>query len=77
MEPKEPQDLPNGEFHHFQLVNGTGEVPLSISLLVHYNRTTGQFTPADTPISAEDVIEFHDALKSFDGNFINAISHQK
>ena len=72
MEPIQP---PEGEFHHFQLVNSEGEVPLSISVLVHFNqKATRGLQQADAPISSDDVIAFHDALQQFDGNFIKAFS---
>jgi len=78
-EHKEPQDQPNGEFHHFQLVNSNGDVPLSISVLVHYtgNKLGSQSQAPDSPIGTEEILEFHEALKAFDGNFINAFSKQK
>ncbi|HSI20150.1 MAG TPA: hypothetical protein VLA04_00350 [Verrucomicrobiae bacterium] len=69
----EPLQQPEGEFHHFQLVNQNGEVPLSISLLVHVNRAAAFGSPADLPpLSTDDVIALHDALRKFDGNFIKA-----
>ena len=63
---------PQGEFHHFQLVNQNGDIPLSISVLVHYNRKENQ--ELQEPITANDIIEFHQALQSFDGNFVKAFA---
>jgi hypothetical protein len=66
----------HGEFHHFQLVNQEGEVPFSISVLVHYNAGK-ESTALDTSrpaISAEEIIEFHDALADFDGDFVKAFA---
>lgn len=65
---------PQGEFHHFQLVNSDGEVPLSISVLVHFNRKNSQPENTGTPISANDIISFHDALQDFDGDYIKAFN---
>ena len=69
------QPLPQGEFHHFQLVGSDGEIPFSISLLVHFNpkRSDMLLEPGD-PITTNDIIEFHEGLKSFDGDFIKAFS---
>ena len=64
-----------GEFHHFQLVDPEGRIPVSISVLVHYNQSEN--TPSGTwqnPIEEDDVIDFHFALKQFDGNYISALS---
>lgn len=59
-----------GEFHHFQLVNSEGEVPLSISVLVHINpKSLGSASSSEEPISADDVLAFHEELKAFDGDF--------
>lgn len=69
----EPQLPAEGEFHHFQLVNSEGEVPLSISLLIHVNPRLTKGVAAD-PISADDVLAFHQALQKFDGDFITAFS---
>lgn len=67
----------DGEFHHFQLVNADGEIPLSISILVHVNQKAleKQRVPA-TPITANEVLEFHEALSAFNGDFISAFSTQ-
>jgi len=66
---------PTGEFHHFQLVSANGDIPFSISVLVHYNQK-GVLPSVDStdPIPAEEVIQLHEALKNFDGDFINAFS---
>jgi hypothetical protein len=73
MEPMLPTE---GEFHHFQLVNADGEVPLSISVLVHINpKMIQSFTQTETaPISTDEVLQLHDALQEFDGDFIKAFS---
>lgn len=63
---------PEGEFHHFQLVSQDGEVPLSITLLLHVNRAASGPHQELTPISADDIVAFHDAFRQFDGNFIKA-----
>jgi hypothetical protein len=69
----EPLQQPDGEFHHFQLIGPDGQVPLSISVLLHVNRLAHPGSLAElTPIAAEDVIALHDALRQFDGNFIKA-----
>lgn len=65
---------PQGEFHHFQLVSSNGEIPLSISVLVHYNQPQSLYRPSLEPINADDVIQFHEDLQSFDGDFITAFS---
>jgi len=66
--------MPQGEFHHFQLVNSDGEVPVSISVLVHFNTSAQrQELPEEgTPIGANDIISLHDALEKFDGDYIKA-----
>ncbi|MCC2631674.1 MAG: hypothetical protein K0S20_373 [Patescibacteria group bacterium] len=66
------ETMPQGEFHHFQLVNSEGEVPLSISVLVHYNRKNGFEFVDKTPITANDIIDFHEAFKNFDGDYSKA-----
>lgn len=73
MEPLLPAE---GEFHHFQLVNSEGEVPLSISLLVHINpKMARALAQTDTsPISTDEVLQLHEALEQFDGDFIQAFS---
>jgi hypothetical protein len=64
---------PEGEFHHFQLIGPDGQVPLSISLLLHVNRAAFSGSSQEqTPIGVNDVLALHDALRSFDGNFIKA-----
>lgn len=63
---------PEGEFHHFQLVNQEGEIPFSISVLVHYNQKSQQQASHAAPISADEVIEFHETIQQFDGDFIKA-----
>jgi hypothetical protein len=72
----EEQNAPEGEFHHFQLVDPTdGTVPMSISVLVHYNnqRSSREQTSAE-PITLDEVVTFHDALQGFDGNYSAAFS---
>lgn len=73
-----PEDelTPQGEFHHFQLVNAEGEIPVSISVLVHYNQKAARQKNQLDPINADDIIDFHDALQEFDGDFIKAFSHK-
>ncbi len=71
MEEKIPQD---GEFHHFQLVDQDGNIPFSISVLVHYNQKSARHEANLEPISSNDIIEFHDALRGFDGDYIAALS---
>ncbi len=67
------QPVPQGEFHHFQLVNSDGEIPFSISVLVHFGSKKLEMLPEEgDPISANDIIELHEALKTFDGDFIKA-----
>lgn len=69
MEPLQPE----GEFHHFQLISPDGQVPLSISVLLHVNRVAAPGSPSDAaPIDSNDVIALHEALRQFDGNFIKA-----
>lgn len=69
----EPLQQPEGEYHHFQLVSQDGEVPLSITLLLHVHKPAADGAQSDlTPINADDVIALHDALRQFDGNFIKA-----
>jgi hypothetical protein len=70
----EDQSIQPGEFHHFQLVDSTdGTVPMSISVLVHYNQKSPR-NDASEPITPDDVVAFHDALQGFDGNYIAAFS---
>ena len=66
----------NGEFHHFQLVNQDGEVPFSVSVLVHYNagKESLAMDSSRPPISAEEIIAFHNALNEFDGDFVKAFA---
>ena len=73
MKPIEP---PEGEFHHFQLVNAQGEVPVSVSILIHINPKALGNSPivSQEPIGATDIIELHDALQGFNGDFISAFS---
>jgi len=72
----EEQNVPEGEFHHFQLVDPTdGTVPMSISVLVHYNNQRSSREPAHAePITIDEVVSFHDALQGFDGNYTAALS---
>lgn len=63
---------PQGEFHHFQLVNQEGEIPLSISVLVHFNQKYQKNSQPQTPITSEDIIAFHEGLQEFDGDFATA-----
>lgn len=73
--PESPNDEPNvdGEFHHFQLVNQDGAIPMSISVLIHVNpKALGKPSVPATPISANDVIALHEALENFNGDFISA-----
>ena len=77
MEPLEslPEEIgaPDGEFHHFQLVNADGEIPMSISVLIHVNpKAFTKPSVQQSPITSNDVIAFHDALASFNGDFISA-----
>jgi len=65
---------PQGEFHHFQLVNSQGEVPVSISVLVHYNQQPARPDQSLPPLETDDVIQFHEDLQQFDGDFIKAFS---
>lgn len=65
------EPTPRGEFHHFQLVNSDGEVPFSISVLVHMNRASAEEADA-TPISTNEIINFHEGLKNFDGDYAKA-----
>lgn len=65
------EPTPQGELHHFQLVNADGNVPFSITVLVHYNRPN--FIDAElSPISANDIIDLHEALQTFDGDYKKA-----
>ena len=72
--------IPPGEFHHFQLVNQFGDVPFSISILVHLNQSSPK-TDFDQnilekgPISSDEVIQLHEELKNFDGDYIRAFSN--
>jgi hypothetical protein len=63
-----------GEFHHFQLVDSEGRIPVSVSILVHYNykRDKDEVTDEPQAISEDEIIDFHYALKGFDGNFVHA-----
>ena len=65
----------DGEFHHFQLVNQDGEIPMSISVLIHVNpKALGKQPVSANPISTSDVLALHDALKGFNGDFITAFT---
>lgn len=63
------ENNPKGEFHHFQLVNQQGDIPMSISILIHYNRPELLEDLETAPISTNDIIEFHEAFQKFDGNY--------
>ena len=67
---------PQGEFHHFQLVNQDGEVPVSISVLVHYNQKFSKDDQSSDPITTDDIIEFHEALQGFDGDYMKAFKRK-
>lgn len=68
----EPMQQPEGEFHHFQLISPDGNVPLSITVLLHLPRSSAFFQENAEPLNADDVLALHDALRHFDGNFIKA-----
>jgi len=64
-----------GEFHHFQLVDAEGRIPVSISVLVHYNPAEREEDEGSKkPISEQEVIDFHFALKEFNGDYLQAFS---
>ena len=64
---------PQGEFHHFQLVNSNGDIPFSISVLVHLNQPVSPtFAQEGIPISSEEVLQLHEELEHFDGDYIRA-----
>jgi hypothetical protein len=72
MEPVQP---PEGELHQFHMVSPDGEIPVSITVLVRFGRSTQPGLQPNLnrePISADEVLTLHDALRSFDGNFIHA-----
>ena len=71
---EENLESPQGEFHHFQLVNQEGDIPVSISVLVHYNQKSEGFMYQQAPITADDIIAFHEGLKKFDGDFAKAFT---
>ena len=73
------ETTPQGEFHHFQLVNTNGEVPVSISILVHYNPQPQYIANLSKgePITVDDVLSLHNELEVFDGDFIKAFSTGK
>ena len=62
-----------GFFQHFQLVNNQGEIPVSISVLIHYNKPSAPLR-MEEPITSSDVIDLHNALQQFDGNFSSAFN---
>ncbi len=69
------EQLPEGEFHHFQLVGQDGEIPLSVSILVHVNpKASRSPLVGENPITSNDVLALHEALQSFDGDFVTAFS---
>jgi hypothetical protein len=65
---------PEGEFHHFQLVSPNGEIPFSVSILVHYNQPKGVTKSPLPPLTVNDVLELHEALDRFDGDFAKAFA---
>ncbi|MBU6389348.1 hypothetical protein KGQ71_02425 [Patescibacteria group bacterium] len=65
---------PAGEFHHFQLVNTDGDVRLSISVLVHYSKGEGSFAQEMPPIGDNEIIDLHEALQHFDGDYAKAFN---
>lgn len=69
MEPIKP---PEGEFHHFQMIDQEGDIPFSVSVLVHYNDQKAGKKKELSPISPDDVLLLHEGLNRFDGNFIKA-----
>lgn len=65
-----------GEFHHFQLPPEQGAVPLSVSVLVHVNRPD-RTTAQSTPLTADDVLQFHKELKNWNGNLRQALKPRR
>lgn len=66
-----------GEFHHFQMFDAEGNIPFSVSLLVHYNQKNRRRQREIIPLETNDIISFHDELEGFDGNFIKTFSEIK
>lgn len=67
---------PEGEFHHYQIVDPEGNVPFSISILVHLNNKSAKDKINLEPITTADMITFHKELESFDGDFLKSFSEK-
>ena len=63
---------PEGEFHHYQIVDPEGNIPFSISVLVHFNNKSANKKANLQALNHDDVISFHRELESFNGNFEQA-----
>jgi hypothetical protein len=71
--------LPNSELHHFQMVTPDGQVPVSISILVHVtppsaSPATPHTAVTQQPITPDEVLAFHEALRTFNGDFRTAFT---
>jgi hypothetical protein len=62
---------PDGEFHHFQLAQANADMPFNISVLFHISGPKSSDLP---PISTNDILAFHQAYQSFDGDFSGAFT---
>lgn len=61
------------EFHHFQFIDpSSGEMPLSITLLVRYNSQEGNLVDLG-PISADELLELDETMETFTGDFIKSL----
>lgn len=69
-------DGSRGELHHFQLISQDGQIPISVSVLIKVNRPEMAHHAAVTPISTNEVIQLHEELQRFDGDFIAAFNAQ-
>jgi hypothetical protein len=65
-----------GDFHHFQLINQDGDVPMSISVLVHVN-TPAHAAAAAPALTADDVLALHNELERYNGDFITAFKRAR
>jgi hypothetical protein len=54
----------DGEFHHYQLVDPQGNMPVSISVLVHHAGATPSASQGKKPLTIEDALAFHDSISS-------------
>ena len=64
------------EFHHFQFIDpNSGDMPLSITLLVRYHYPEGDIFNF-SPISVDELLELDETMEKFGGDFIKSFQNQ-